>query len=75
MTAIEYLNQREVAEMAGVSRETIARWRYQGRMPKPDAYIGGTQGAWLEETIDEWMRSKTYGEWITVMKIREGDKP
>ena len=57
--------------MVGKSRETMARWGLQGRMPKPDAIVGDTQGAWLEDTIDEWMRSKTYGEWINTKKIRE----
>lgn len=56
MKPIKYLNQREVADKVGVSRETIARWSYQGKLPKPDAVVGYS-GAWLEKTIDEWMKA------------------
>ena len=67
MKTIEYLNQRQVAEKVRKSSETIARWRDQGRIPKPDAYVGGTQGMWLEKTIDEWIKRRKVGE----KKIRE----
>lgn len=73
MKPIQYLNQRDVADIVGMSRETIARWRDQGRLPKPDAIVGirGARGVWLKKTIDKWLRSKTYREWVIAKRIRE----
>lgn len=31
----QWLNLKEAAEFVGVSRQTIDRWKNQGRLPKP----------------------------------------
>lgn len=54
-----YLSLNGFAQRAGISRATLATYRADGRLPEPDAVIGGAgRGAthgWLPETIDYWI--------------------
>lgn len=59
---IRYLSLNGFAKRAGLSRSTLVSYRHQGRLPEPDAIIGGegrggTHG-WLTETIDHWMANR-----------------
>lgn len=59
---IRYLSLNGFAKRAGLSRSTLVSYRHQGRLPEPDAIIGGegrggTHG-WLAETIDHWMANR-----------------
>jgi predicted DNA-binding transcriptional regulator AlpA len=57
-----YLEAQQVAERAGVSRETIWRYRRRGDIPEPDEYAGRTP-LWREETITEWLASRPGQGW------------
>lgn len=53
-----YLSLNGFGERIGIARSTLATYRAEGRLPEPDAIIGGegrggTQG-WLPETVDYW---------------------
>lgn len=50
-----YLTVSEVADRAGLSRNTVRSYaKIPGRLPEPDAMVGRVQG-WLPETIDDWI--------------------
>lgn len=54
----KYLSVTEVADRAGLSRNTIKFYsQYPGRLPEPDAMVGRVKG-WLPETIDAWMAKR-----------------
>jgi len=51
----KYLSVTEVADKAGLSRNTVKSYsQIPGRLPEPDAMVGRVKG-WLPETIDAWM--------------------
>lgn len=57
--AIRYLSLNGFAQRVGISRGTLVQYRHQGRIPEPDAIIGGNQGrgavyGWLPGTVDYW---------------------
>ena len=60
---IEYLGPAEVAAYVArkhgkeLAAETIRSYASKGRMPVPDARIGGNAG-WLPETIDRWVATR-----------------
>lgn len=57
----KYLSVTEVADLAGLSRNTVKAYsKIPGRLPEPDATIGRVQG-WLPETIEAWMARRTTG--------------
>lgn len=61
MTA-HYLSLNGFAQRAGLSRTTLVSYRHQGRLPEPDAIIGGPERGgthgWLPETVDHWMENR-----------------
>lgn len=57
-----YLSLNGFAQRTGIARSTLATYRADGRLPEPDAIIGGegrggTQG-WLPETVDHWIANR-----------------
>mgnify|MGYP003110288474 CR=1 FL=1 len=50
----KYLKATEVAQMLGVSRWTIWRWRKEGLLP-PAFIMGRTMVRWREEDIKKWI--------------------
>ncbi|MGV9196709.1 helix-turn-helix transcriptional regulator [Arcanobacterium canis] len=58
---IEYLSLTGLAHRIGISPNTARAYAQQGRLPKPDAIIGGKPGGklgWLPETIDTWQANR-----------------
>lgn len=43
----------EIAEMLGVSRNTVDQWRHRGDLPGPRWTVGG-RPAWEADTIRQW---------------------
>lgn len=58
----DYLDPAAVAQLAGVSRETIHRYRVRGDIPEPDDYVGRTP-VWREATIKAWLESRPGHGW------------
>ena len=53
-TVQKYLDMADIAELWGVGRATMRHYKYQGRLPEPDAVTGSGHGqryGWLPETI------------------------
>jgi predicted DNA-binding transcriptional regulator AlpA len=47
----EWLNKKEVADLLGISCETVRRWCNKGLLPEPDR-IPGRNPRWLKSDID-----------------------
>lgn len=63
----KYLTSGEVAEMLGLSKNTVAQYATHGKLPEPDAVMGRganlTRG-WLPETIEAWQATRPgCGNW------------
>lgn len=54
-----YLGIREVAELLGVSRDTVDEWTKRGRLPQP-VRLGGPQGhrKWSREAIEAILNNR-----------------
>lgn len=61
-----FITQRELSQVLGVSERTIQWWRQHGRFPQPD-YIGRTP-VYLRSVLDAWFA----GQSVTV--TNEGEK-
>ena len=48
-----FLTQRELSQVLGVSERTIQWWRQHGRFPQP-GYIG-RRPIYRREVVDEWL--------------------
>lgn len=56
---VHYLSLNGFAQRVGLARTTLVAYRRQGRLPEPDAIVGGGDErghtyAWLPETVDYW---------------------
>lgn len=54
---IRYLSRGEIAELLGISLDTLKGYDKRGLLPEPDALVGRNQG-WLESTVTEWNNSR-----------------
>lgn len=53
MPVKHYLSVNEIADLLGISVNTIKGYRRYGTMPEPDAKIGNAYG-WSEENVLKW---------------------
>lgn len=55
----EWLTQKDLAERAGISQNTLKNYVYRNlnNLPKPDNYFGRTP-VWKLETAQEWLQSR-----------------
>lgn len=59
---IEYIGTAGIAGITGLSRNTVAVYGSQGKLPMPDAIIkenGAETKGWLPETIERWHRERS----------------
>lgn len=54
----ELISRATVAEIMGLTVDTIKWHRTYGKMPAPD-YVVDNKPLWLRETIDEWIQQRT----------------
>ncbi|WP_322544473.1 XRE family transcriptional regulator [Rhodococcoides fascians] len=54
---IRYLSRGEIAELLGISLDTLKGYDKRQLLPEPDALVGRNQG-WLETTIVEWNKNR-----------------
>lgn len=52
------ISMREIAEIAGVTPDTVRSYRRQGRLPPPDEDSIQDRPRWRRSTIDAWMESR-----------------
>ncbi len=50
---LDLVGVTEIAEMFGVNRVTVGKWRGRGILPEPDAYLP-KRPLWLRSTIELW---------------------
>lgn len=43
----------DIAELLGVERGTVAKWRYRGVLPEPTWTVSG-RPAWARDVIERW---------------------
>lgn len=59
---IEYIGTAGVADITGLSHNTVAVYGSQGKLPTPDAIIkenGAETRGWLPETIERWHHERS----------------
>ncbi|MET8648472.1 hypothetical protein [Nocardia aurea] len=61
----EYLSADDFAKVHNLDPGTIRRYKFDGRLPEPDAVIGVDADSgkrqhygWLRETVETWRRSE-----------------
>ena len=52
------LSERDLAEMLGVARETVLKWRRCGGGP-PFSRVLKTRAVWLRTRVIEWLDERT----------------
>lgn len=55
----ELVGVKEIAELLGIDRATVASWRHQGRLPNPD-YIISNNPVWFTCEIIFWVHHNDY---------------
>ena len=61
MSDMTLLSVKEVGQLLGLDRATIASWNHADRLPKPEWVVsGGTTPVWTEQTIKEWASSDEF---------------
>jgi excisionase family DNA binding protein len=53
----KFLNKRQVAQLFGVSKNTIERWLQDGKLPKPRRRFGWAR--WDYEQLEPLLKSKS----------------
>ena len=62
------LSVKEVGQLLGLDRATIASWNHADRLPKPEWVVsGGTTPVWTEQTIKDWASSDEFVQPIFVV--------
>lgn len=59
MAKPELLGVKEVAQLLGIDRATVASWKHQGRLPAEDYNLSGNP-IWFKEHIVLWVNSNDY---------------
>jgi excisionase family DNA binding protein len=58
--SLQFLTQKQVAEVINVSERTLERWRVEGTGPKFVA-MGPRRRLYRMSDVDDWARSQTFG--------------
>src|SRR5258708_24954761 len=58
--SLQFLTQKQVAEVINVSERTLERWRGEGTGPKFVA-MGPRRRLYRMSDVDHWARSQTFG--------------
>jgi len=57
MASTDPLDTSAVAELAGVTAETIRQYLLLGKIPEPDGYLGRSP-YWRRRTIERWLAKR-----------------
>lgn len=58
----DYYDSAQLAELLGIKRTSVHRYRTRGDIPEPDEYVGRTP-VWKHTRIDEWLKSRPGHGW------------
>lgn len=53
---INLLSVKEIAELLGLDRATIATWKHQNKLPEVQWYVAGSVPVWTDLTIKNWAK-------------------
>jgi hypothetical protein len=56
----EIMGSAEIGVWLGVTRQEVAQWKFQGKLPKPDFELKATP-VWKKETLVNWREDN---EWV-----------
>lgn len=51
------LTTKQVAERAGITVGSVRQYRYRGRFPEPDGFVGRTPW-WKPATVRQWLKTR-----------------
>jgi len=57
----DILGTAEIGAWLGVTRQEVAQWKFQGKLPTPDYQLKATP-VWKKETLNEWRTNNTWVE-------------
>ncbi len=53
-TDIKLMSVKEIAELLGLDRATIATWKHQDKLPAVEWHVAGGVPVWTDKTIKSW---------------------
>jgi hypothetical protein len=57
----EIMGTAEIGAWLGVTRQEVAQWKFQGKLPNPDYQLKATP-VWKQDTLLEWREANTWVE-------------
>jgi len=57
----EIMRTAEIGAWLGVTRQEVAQWKFQGKLPNPDYQLKATP-VWKQDTLLEWREANTWVE-------------
>ena len=57
----EIMGTAEIGAWLGVTRQEVAQWKFQGKLPEPDYQLKATP-VWKQDTLLEWREANTWVE-------------
>jgi len=57
----EIMGTAEIGAWLGVTRQEVAQWKFQGKLPEPDFQLKATP-VWKQDTLLEWRETNTWVE-------------
>lgn len=59
-TDMKLMSVKEIAQLLGVDRASVATWKHQDRLPKPEWLVSGGIPIWTEQTIKDWAKEDDF---------------
>ncbi|MFI6603834.1 helix-turn-helix transcriptional regulator [Nonomuraea sp. NPDC050536] len=69
-----YYDPLKLAELLGIERETVHKYKVRGDLPEPDEHVGRTP-LWREETINKWLASRRGHGWRAGQRASTPEAP
>ncbi len=57
----EIMGTAEIGAWLGVTRQEVAQWKFQGKLPNPDYQLKATP-VWKQDTLLKWREANTWVE-------------
>jgi hypothetical protein len=57
----EIMGSAEIGQWLGVTRQEVAQWKFQGKLPEPDYQLKATP-VWTKETLLKWREDNAWVE-------------
>ena len=57
----EIMGTAEIGQLLGVTRQEVAQWKFQGKLPEPDHQLKATP-VWNKKTLLDWREDNDWVE-------------